>query len=75
MTETLDKKQFRVTIFGSARAKENMLKPGHISIGDLDNIHVVKNNSEAMKIINKAHEIFKREGDSYCLNYKKYKLT
>lgn len=56
-------------------AKENMLKPGHISVGDLSNIHVAKDNKEAMKIIKKAHEIFKKEGDSYCLNYKKYKLT
>ena len=55
--------------------KENMLKPGHISIGDMANIHIAKDNEDAMKIIEKAHDIYIREGDSYCLNYKKYKLT
>jgi uncharacterized protein (TIGR00730 family) len=55
--------------------KEDMLKPGLISVGDLANIHVVKNNEAAMKLIEKAHEIFEKEGDSYCVNYKKYKLT
>lgn len=56
-------------------AEENMLKPGHISIGDMSNIHVAKDNKEAIKLIEKAHEIYEKEGDSYCVNWKKYKLT
>lgn len=56
-------------------AEENMLKPGHISPGDMTNVRIVKNNEEALKLINKAHEIFEKEGESYCLNWKKYKLT
>ncbi len=55
--------------------KEYMLKPDLISIGDMVNIHVVKDNKEAMKIIEKVHTIFEKEGESYCVNYKKYKLT
>lgn len=56
-------------------AEENMLKPGHISPGDLTNVRIAKDNKEAMKLINKAYEVFEKEGDSYCLNWKKYKLT
>jgi hypothetical protein len=41
---------------------------------DLDNVYIAKNNREAMKIILKTHEIFKKEGKKYGKNIKKYKL-
>jgi predicted Rossmann-fold nucleotide-binding protein len=52
--EELKKKHFRVSIFGSARAKKG--EETYEMVYDL------------------AHEIYKKEGDNYCLNYKKYKL-
>ena len=55
--------------------RKDMLKKGFISVGDLANIHSAKKNESAMRIIEKAHKIYEREGDNYCLNYKKYKLT
>ncbi len=55
--------------------RKDLLKKGFISVGDLANIHSAKNHKTAMRIIEKAHEIYEREGDSYCVNYKKYKLT
>lgn len=55
--------------------KSDMLEPGLISVGDLANVHVAKDNIAAIKIIEKAHAIFEKEGDAYCVNFKKYKLT
>ena len=51
------------------------LDKGLISTNDLKNIHLAKNNDEAMEIIIKVHELYEKLGDSFCLNWKKYKLT
>jgi len=55
-------------------AKGTMLKEGRMSPEDLNNIFVVKDNEEAMKIILKANDVYIKEGENYCLNFKKYKL-
>jgi len=55
--------------------KIHIIDKGRADEKDLHNIYVVKSIDQAMEIINKAHEIYKKEGDNYCLNYKKYKLT
>ena len=54
--------------------KKDIIATGRASEKDLHNIYICKNNDEAMEIIIKAHEIFEKEGDNYCVNYKKYKL-
>ena len=41
---------------------------------DLDLLFLVKNDNEAIEIIDKAHEEYKKGGKDFCLNYKKYKL-
>lgn len=51
------------------------IKQGLISQKDLNPIHIAKNNTQAMDIILKAHEAFKKEGDNYCKNVHKYKLN
>ncbi len=50
------------------------LRRGYFEKKDLNLLFVAKNPREAMKMIDKAHEEFKRGNDSYCLNYEKYKL-
>lgn len=55
--------------------KEYIIKTGRADKKDLHNIYICKKTDEVMEIINKAYKIFVKEGDSYCLNYKKYKLT
>jgi len=55
--------------------KDNLLAEETISPEDLDNIYVVKNNEEAMKIIMKTHGIYEKEGDNYCMNINKYQLN
>lgn len=40
--------------------KKHPVKNGLISPGDLDHIHIAKNNKEAMKIILKSYETFKK---------------
>lgn len=54
--------------------KKQIIYTGRADKKDLNNIIVCKNIEEVMKIISKAHDIYLKEGDSYCLNYKKYKL-
>ncbi len=51
------------------------VKRGLISNEDMSNVYVVKNNDEAMEIIEKAYEMFLTEGKKYCFNYKKYKIS
>ena len=41
---------------------------------DLNLLFLAKNCDEAMKMIDKAYEEFKKGDSHYCLNYKKYKL-
>lgn len=55
--------------------KKNIIETGRADEKDMHNIYVVKSIDQAMDIINKAHDVYKQEGDSYCLNYKKYKLN
>lgn len=50
------------------------LKKGLISPKDMTNIHLAQNNDHAIRVIKKAHELYEKLGDSYCLNWKKYKL-
>lgn len=54
--------------------KKYPLKQGLISKSDLKQIYLAKNNKEAIQIIKNTREIFKKEGDNYCQNIKKYKL-
>lgn len=55
--------------------KKYPLKAGLISPLDLKNVYIAKNNKQAMKIILRTNEIFKKEGKNYCKNVNKYKLT
>ncbi|MFA6991963.1 MAG: LOG family protein [Candidatus Gracilibacteria bacterium] len=50
------------------------LEKGYISDKDLSNLHCAENYEKAFKYIQRAHELYKQLGDSYCLNWKKYKL-
>jgi hypothetical protein len=54
--------------------KKEIIKTGRADQKDLKNIFLCKNSDKAIDIIKKAQNIYKKEGDSYCLNYKKYKL-
>lgn len=51
------------------------VKAGFISPRDLNNVLVAKTNEEVMKKILQIHEIYENEGDKFCMNFKKYKLT
>lgn len=53
--------------------KKYPLAEGLISPQDMDCIHIVKNNAEAMKIINKTHAEMKKSGAA-CNNGQKYLL-
>lgn len=55
--------------------KKYPLKKGLISPGEMDNVFVAKNKKEAMKIIKNAHKIYVKQGNDFCINYKKYKLN
>ncbi len=50
------------------------LKKGLISPEDMNCIYVVKDNKEAMKIIMKANEVYKKHDGDYCSNINLYKL-
>lgn len=51
------------------------IKHGYISPNEADNIYVAKNNKEALKMISKAYNIFKKDRMNYRKNIKKYKLS
>ncbi len=55
--------------------KKYPIKDGLISPKDADTIHIAKNNKDAMKLIMKTREIWKKEGKNYCKNVNKYKLN
>ena len=56
--------------------KKYPVKNGLISKGDLDNIYIAKTNKQAMEMINKAYEVFKKQGKKkYRKNIKRYKLN
>lgn len=54
--------------------KEWPIKNGWISEGDLHNIHHVKTNEQAIELVLEGFELYKKLGDSYCLNWKKYRV-
>ncbi len=41
---------------------------------DLNSVFLAKNSEDAMKMINKAYEHYKKGDTNICLNYKRYKL-
>ena len=50
------------------------LKHSFMNKKDLDTIFFADNSKEAMKIINKAYEHYKKGGKDVCLNIKKYRI-
>lgn len=54
--------------------KEWPIKKGWISAGDLRNIHYAKDNKQAIEMVVEGLELYKKLGDSYCLNWKKYRV-
>lgn len=53
---------------------DNPMKDGLISPNDDNNVHIAKDIDEVMAILLKYNDVYKREGENFCLNYKKYKL-
>lgn len=54
--------------------EKSPLKKGFIQKNDLKLLFLAKNCPEAMKMIKKAYEEYKKGSKNYCLNYEKYKL-
>ena len=54
--------------------KQYLVKTGFISTHDIDNFYIAKDNKEALNIIFKQHEFFKKEGKNYYKNIGKYKI-
>jgi predicted Rossmann-fold nucleotide-binding protein len=54
---------------------KHLIKGGFISSNDIDNFYVVKNNKEALKVILKHYDLFKKEGGNYYKSIKKYKVN
>ena len=54
--------------------KKQIIATNRADEKDLRNVYACKSTDQAMEIINKAHEVYEKEGDNYCLNFKKYKL-
>ncbi len=54
--------------------KTDMLKQNLISEEDLSFIYIVKNNEEALELINDFHAIYKKEGEDGKLESDKYKI-
>ena len=50
------------------------LKRGFFEKKDVELLYHAKNYDEAIKIIDKAYEEFKKGNKDFCLNYKKYKV-
>jgi len=50
------------------------LKSRYFDKKDINLLFLAKNCEEAIKIIDKAHEEYKKGGKDFCLNYKKYRL-
>jgi len=55
--------------------QKNLVKTSFISKKDTNNLYIAKNNKEAMSIIFKYHELFKKEGENYYKNIGKYKVN
>lgn len=54
--------------------KKHLAKTGFISKHDINNLYIAKDNKEALNIIFKQHELFKKEGEKYYKDIGKYKL-
>jgi len=50
------------------------LKDGFISPQDMSNILLAKTKEEVIAKIEQFYEVFQKEGENYCLNYKLYKI-
>jgi len=50
------------------------LKNKFLDKGDMNLLFLAKDSKDAIKMIDRAHEEFKKGDKNYCLNYKKYKL-
>ena len=55
--------------------KQYLVKTGFINTHDIDNLYIAKNNKEALSIILKHHELFKKEGENYYKDIGKYKIN
>lgn len=53
----------------------NPLKQGYMNASDLNNILIAKDTDQVMQKITQLNEIYQKEGDNFCLNYKKYKIN
>lgn len=51
-----------------------IIETGRANKKDMHNIFVCKSIDQVIDIIKKAHDVFEKEGENYCVNYKKYKL-
>lgn len=54
--------------------KKYPLQQKLMSSEDMSNILVAEDNQDVMKKILKLHEVFKKEGENFCLNFQKYKI-
>jgi len=54
--------------------KQYPVKIGFISTHEIDNFYIAKDNKEALSIIFKHYELFKKEGKNYYKNIGKYKI-
>lgn len=50
------------------------LKNKFLNQTDLHHLFLADNCNEAMRVIDRVYEDYKQGGDSFCLNYKKYKI-
>ncbi|MBI4975509.1 LOG family protein [Candidatus Peregrinibacteria bacterium] len=56
-------------------ARKYPLKNGFINEEEFGQIYLAKDVEDAIKIIIKTYKVFKKEGENYCTNIKKYKLN
>ena len=54
--------------------EEFPLKRGLIGSHDMDSLLMADNDDVVLRKITQLHEIYLREGDNFCLNFKKYKI-
>jgi uncharacterized protein (TIGR00730 family) len=54
--------------------KNNPMKKGYFDKKEMHSLFLAKNSKEVVKIVDKAHENYKKGGKNFCLNYKKYRI-
>jgi predicted Rossmann-fold nucleotide-binding protein len=54
--------------------KKEPLKRGYFEAKDMKSLYHAKSSKEAIQIIDKAEEMWKKGDKSFCVNYKKYKV-